>query len=286
MTETKTWSAPVTGLTCHGCVTTVTEHLGAMPGVNRVSVDLVEGGVSTVNVVADRELTDSEVESALRTGGAFALARWGMGTTDAKPRGETLNVDVLFFDGAEELDAVGPWEVLRFWADLGDRSVSVRAVSPDGNPVRCAKGLGVNVEGTFGDRPVDLLLIPGGPGADDLAKDPDRVAEICRFGQQGTTMASVCTGAQILGAAGLLKGIEATTHWMARAQLEARHPDAIISAGTRWVDSGHVITSAGVSAGIDMALHLVDRFDSRAVAHRICSAMEYQWYPEGKQIIR
>lgn len=78
-------------------------------------------------------------------------------------------VDVLFFDGAEELDAVGPWEVLRFWADLGDRPVVVRSVSADGEAVACSKGLRVSVDGALGDRTPDLVVIPGGPGAEVFA---------------------------------------------------------------------------------------------------------------------
>ncbi|MGP9612495.1 DJ-1/PfpI family protein, partial [Brachybacterium sp. AOP42-B2-9] len=281
--STNTWSSPVTGLTCHGCVETVTAQLIAVRGVKEVNIDLVEGGVSTVSVVADRELTDGEVEGVLHAGGAFALARVDamsfLGSTTNAP---DLAVDVLFFDGAEELDAIGPWEVLRFWAELGDRRVDVRAVSLDGKSVRCAKGLTVDVDGSLGDRPIDLLIVPGGRGADILAGDLEQVGRISRLAEQGATMASVCTGAQVLGAAGLLDGINATTHWMARGQLQKSHPSARISSGERWVDSGDVVTSAGVSAGIDMALHLVDRFDSRAVAHRICSVMEYPWHPEAR----
>lgn len=189
-------------------------------------------------------------------------------------------VDVLFFDGAEELDAVGPWEVLRFWADLGDRPVVVRSVSADGEAVACSKGLRVSVDGALGDRTPDLVVIPGGPGAEVFASDDRRIALIRSAAEGGATMASVCTGAQVLGAAGLLHGISATTHWMARKHLQLIYPDVTVSSGRRWIDSGAVVTSAGVSAGIDMALHLVDRFDSRAVAHRVCSAMEYAWHPE------
>lgn len=194
-----------------------------------------------------------------------------------------LQIEVLFFPGVEELDAVGPWEVLRFWQDLGDRPVQVRSVSIDGQPVRCYKGLQVSVDGQLGTERPDILLYPGGPGADVMAKDTGHVALIGGLAATDTVMASVCTGSFVIGAAGLFEGKDVTTHWMARTKLEETFPTATVQHGARWVDAGQVVTSAGVSAGIDMALHLVDRFDGRTVALRVASAMEYPWRPEGAE---
>ncbi|MGO2748229.1 ThiJ/PfpI family protein [Leucobacter sp. 7(1)] len=194
-----------------------------------------------------------------------------------------LSVEVFFFPGVEELDAVGPWEVLRFWQDLGDRDVRVRSVSVGGQGVECFKGLKVGVDGPLGDQTPDILIYPGGPGTQAMAANEDHVAEVRRLAEAGSVMASVCTGAFVLGAAGVLGSREVTTHWMARKQLAEQFTDATVWSGARWVDSGSVVTSAGVSAGIDMALHLVDRFDGRTVALRVASAMEYPWRPENDE---
>lgn len=90
-------------------------------------------------------------------------------------------------------------------------------------------------------------------------------------------MASVCTGAFLLGQAGLLSGKDATTHWEDLADLGAMFPDIHVQAGRRWVDAGQVVTSAGISAGVDMSLHLVARFEGRDLAVRTARQMEFEW---------
>lgn len=191
--------------------------------------------------------------------------------------GAPFTVAVLFFDDVEELDAVGPWEVLRFWATLTERAVDVVGVAPRAGSVRCSKGLSVRVGERLDAVRPDLLVHPGGRGTTALAGDETHLGLLRANAARGTVLASVCTGARVLGAAGLLDGHRATTHWRAVEELRAAHPAADVLDGVRWIDDGQIVTSAGVSAGLDMALHLVDRFESAAMAARVARAMEYPW---------
>ncbi|MEW1996675.1 DJ-1/PfpI family protein [Streptomyces coelicoflavus] len=186
-------------------------------------------------------------------------------------------VTVLLFDGVEELDAFGPWETLRFWQELTDRDVVVRTASLDGGPVRCSLGLAVTPDGAVDDSPrPDLLIHPGGSGIDQLRKDEAHLARMRSFADAGTLLASVCNGALVLAAAGLLAGLPATSHWSVLDDL-ASFPDVEVRTKQRWVDAGHIVTSAGISAGIDMALHLVARVEGAERAREVAHVLEYAW---------
>ncbi|MFF4473615.1 DJ-1/PfpI family protein [Streptomyces sp. NPDC001599] len=186
-------------------------------------------------------------------------------------------VTVLLFEGVEELDAFGPWETLRFWQELTDRDVVVRTASLDGGPVRCSLGLAVTPDGAVDDGPrPDLLIHPGGSGIDRLRNDETHLARMRSFAGSGTLLASVCNGALVLAAAGLLAGLPATSHWSVLDDL-ATFPDVEVRTKQRWVDAGHIVTSAGISAGIDMALHLVDRVEGTAKAREVAHVLEYAW---------
>lgn len=187
-------------------------------------------------------------------------------------------VEVLLFDGVEELDAVGPWEVLAFWRELcDDDGVVVRTVSPGGGAVRCAKGLRIVPDDTFGLATPNVLVHPGGIGTIALAGDGEHIATVRRLAGAGTVLASVCTGSRVLAAAGLLAGRAATSHWRALDDLRSQYPDVEVRTDVRWVDEGPILTAAGVSAGIDLALHLVERFDSPDRARQVAREMEYAW---------
>ncbi|WP_434101129.1 DJ-1/PfpI family protein [Streptomyces malaysiensis] len=190
-------------------------------------------------------------------------------------------VTVLLFDGVEELDAIGPWETLRFWQVLTKRDVVVRTASIDGRPVRCGMGLMVTPDGAVddGSRP-DLLVHPGGAGTDLLRADQGHLSRLRSLAAGGTLLASVCNGSLVLAAAGLLDGLPATSHWGVLDELASRYPGVDVRTGQRWVDAGHIVTSAGVSAGIDMALHLVDRLEDAEMARSVAHAMEYPWSPQ------
>ena len=193
----------------------------------------------------------------------------------------TFRVEVLFFHEAEELDVVGPWEVLRLWQQLSRQPIEVSSVSLDGAAVRCAHGLMVSVDRSVASHGApDLLVVPGGPGAEAVRQDSETIQLLRRMAASGTLMASVCTGAQVLAEAGLLDGMRATTHWRALDALEGRYPAVTVERDVRWVDAGRVVTSAGVSAGIDMTLHLVARLETAEVAQQVARLMEYRWHPE------
>jgi transcriptional regulator GlxA family with amidase domain len=191
-----------------------------------------------------------------------------------------LRVGIFVFDDAEELDVVGPYEVLAWWARHSELKPEVVTFSADGNGVRCAKGLRLVPDlsaDTVG--PLHVLLYPGGRGTRALAQDAEHLAWV--RGMRATTMllTSVCTGALVYAAAGLLAGRPATTHWGAFDELAAIDPTVLLDSEARFVDDGDVVTSAGVSAGIDMALHLVARLDSPDAARFVRRGIQYDPAP-------
>jgi transcriptional regulator GlxA family with amidase domain len=182
------------------------------------------------------------------------------------------HVGILLFDDVEELDAVGPYEVLAAWARyFPDDGWAVTTLSADGAPVRGAKGLTVVPHVAAADAPpLDVLVYPGGWGTRALLADAAHLDWLRAQRAAVPLLASVCTGALVLAAAGLLAGRPATTHWGSLDALRELDTTIDVREGVRFVDDGDVVTSAGVSAGIDMALHLVARLASveRAVAVR------------------
>jgi transcriptional regulator GlxA family with amidase domain len=184
-------------------------------------------------------------------------------------------VGVALFEGAEELDWAGPWEVLAAWSRMWpDDGVEVYAVADSTEPVTCAKGLRVLADHTWESAPApDVVVWPGGVGAREQL-GVEAVRERVRgLRDTGALMTSVCTGALVYADAGLLDGRPATT-WHGRidelAELGAQpRPDA------RFVDDGDVVTAAGVSAGIDMALHLVARLHSVERAREVRRYIQY-----------
>ncbi|MDM7831425.1 DJ-1/PfpI family protein [Cellulomonas edaphi] len=194
--------------------------------------------------------------------------------------GSSLRVGIFVFDGAEELDVVGPYEVLAAWARVSPLHPEVVTFSRDGGGVRCAKGLCVVPDLAAADvGPLHVLVYPGGHGTRALAADPDHLAWVREMRERTPLMASVCTGALVYAAAGLLTGRTATTHWSAFDELVALDPSVLADDEARYVDDGDVVTSAGVSAGIDMALHLVARLDSVDVARAVRREIQYDPAP-------
>lgn len=194
--------------------------------------------------------------------------------------GKHLRVGIFVFDGAEELDVVGPYEVLAAWAAWSTLRPEVVTFSADGGGVRCAKGLCLVPDAAIADvGPLHALVYPGGQGTRALAADPEHLAWVRSMRASTPLMASVCTGALVLAAAGLLAGRPATTHWAAFDELVAFDPSILADDEARFVDDGDVVTSAGVSAGIDMALHLVARLDSVEAARGVRRGIQYDPAP-------
>lgn len=197
--------------------------------------------------------------------------------TDTRP----YRITVLLFDGVEELDFTGPWETLRIWQTVATRPVSVRTASLDGAPVRCALGLTVTPDGGIDDEPLpDLIVHPGGAGIATLYADQTHLARMKALAENGTIMTSVCNGAMVYAAAGLLDGRPATSHWLVLDELTEKHPEVEVVRDRRWVDTGTVVTSAGITAGIDMALHLIDRLDNTDTAQAVAGVLEHPWDPQ------
>ncbi len=208
-----------------------------------------------------------------------------------------MNIAIYLFDLAEELDWAGPWEVLSAWARGSNRTVSVYTVAnaepdagsaaselvlttADGTSARvitCAKGLRVLPDHTWETAPdPDVILIPGGD-VRGPQEDQALLERLRTLSGKGVLVTSVCNGAGVLATAGLLDGKPATTHWGAVARLREMGID--IRAEERFVDAGDVITSAGVSAGIDMALYLVSRLDSLETAREVRRYIQYDPAP-------
>jgi transcriptional regulator GlxA family with amidase domain len=195
--------------------------------------------------------------------------------------GSLRRIAILLFDGVEELDAVGPWEVLSFWTRTfpGDGWEVVLA-SVDGAAVTAAKGMVIGAHVAFDHLgPVEVLLHPGGGGTRRLMRDPQHLDWVREQRRRVPLMTSVCTGSLVYAAAGLLHGRPATTYWSAFDELTAADPSVEIRPGDRYVDDGDVVTSAGVSAGIDMALHLVARLAGVHRAREVRRGIQYDPQP-------
>ncbi len=188
------------------------------------------------------------------------------------------SVAFILFDGAEELDFVGPWEVFTMVNAVAAGEVEAFTVAQAAGAVTCAKGMQVDAQYAFEDCPkADIVVIPGGRGTRTERDNPAMLDFVKRLDAESEFTTSVCTGALVLQSAGLLAGLRATTHW-GSIELLRRPGDCDVVDDARFVDNGRILTAAGVSAGIDMALHLAGRIWGADVAKRTQKAMEY--YPE------
>ena len=187
----------------------------------------------------------------------------------------------MLFDGVEELDAVGPWEVLAYWArDSPEDGWQVVTFGRSAGDVQCAKGLVIRATHSWADvPPLDALVLPGGQGTRRLLADQTVLDWARQLRDQGTLMTSVCTGSLVFAAAGILNGRPATTYWDEMELLKRLDPTIELRPEDRWVDSGEVITASGVSAGIDMALHLVRRLAGEARAREVRRGIQYDPAP-------
>ena len=193
----------------------------------------------------------------------------------------TKQIGILLFDDVEELDAIGPWEVLSYWArNFPEDGYRVSCLSRSGGLVQCAKGLVVQAHHSYADGPpLDVLLYPGGQGTRPQLRDDAQLDWVRRQRDAVPLMTSVCTGSLVYAAAGLLSHRPATTHWRSLDLLAELDPTIDVRRAERFVDDGDVVTSAGVSAGIDMALHLVDRLAGTGRARQVRRGIEYDPAP-------
>jgi transcriptional regulator GlxA family with amidase domain len=183
------------------------------------------------------------------------------------------NVAIFAFQGMELLDFAGPGEVFQ----AAGPKFKVYTVAASTEPIVSQGFVKIVPEYSIQDCPKpDLLVIPGGATAATL-KNPDVIAWVKRVSGETEITMSVCTGAFILAKAGLLDGQEATTHWFHLTRLGKSAPNIQVRNNVRFVDTGKIVTTAGVSAGIDGALHVVDRLLGHEAAVRVAKGMEYKW---------
>ena len=190
------------------------------------------------------------------------------------------NVAIFIFDEVEVLDFAGPFEVFAV-SRFGDRSApfNVYTVSETGNAIRARNGLSVNPTYSFETMPQpDIVLIPGGLGTRPLLQNETVLNWVRNQYVEVEYLLSVCTGALVLGKAELLANQSAMTYHTAFDPLRDLAPDATICPGERWVDNGKIITSAGVSAGIDMALHVIRKIHGAEQALLTAQYMEYEYW--------
>jgi len=179
-----------------------------------------------------------------------------------------MRIAILLFDKMAAQDAVGPYEVFRCVPGW-----QVEFVGLSRGEVRAEGGLGLSVDRSLDEvEEADAVLVPGGRGSETVAADPAVLDWLRRIDQRTKWTISVCTGAEILGAAGLLKGKRATSNWLFLDRLPEYGAESV---GGRWVEDGKTITAAGVTAGIDMALHLVGREAGPEVAQAVQLGVEY-----------
>jgi transcriptional regulator GlxA family with amidase domain len=197
-----------------------------------------------------------------------------------------MRVGLLLYEGVDLLDAGGPYEVFltasRLVArDGGTVPFEVVTIGPTGGPVTAYGGLGLVPDTSVADcGPLDVLVVPGTIDVDAATDDEALVAAVDRLAGASGLTSSVCTGAFLLAAAGLLKDRHWTTHWEDIDLLAERLGPERAVRGVRWVDAGDVVTAAGLSSGIAMALHLVDRLAGRDLAERTARQIDYVWQPD------
>lgn len=198
----------------------------------------------------------------------------------------TRKIGIFIYDQVEVLDFAGPFEVFATASRMrkkqdpdADMPFEVFTVAANKNPVNARGGLVVSPAYGFGSHPsLDVVIIPGGI-TDGIEADPAVLDWLKMVHQKSEITASVCTGAFLLARAGLLDEMPATTHWDDQDDLKAMYPGIHVLKGKRWVDNGRVVTSAGISAGISMSLHLVARLEGDNLAAATARLMEYDWTP-------
>jgi transcriptional regulator GlxA family with amidase domain len=194
----------------------------------------------------------------------------------------TRTLAILIFDEVEVLDFCGPFEVFSVANRFTDLpAFNVLTVAEKTAPVLTRGGLSVNPHHRLTDcPPPDVLLVPGDQGTRKQMHNPALIEWINARSQEAELVLSVCTGALLLAKAGLLDGLEATTHHSAIDLLRQTAPKTTVHAERRFVDNGRVICSAGIAAGIDMSLHVVGRLVGKDAAAKTARQMEYPWSNE------
>ncbi len=191
------------------------------------------------------------------------------------------NVAIFIFTDVEVLDFAGPFEVFNVSSELVEpRPFNVYTIAQTSEPVKARGGLTIVPHYSFDDMPKpDVLLIPGGRGTRPLLHERSIIDWIRAQHTEVERLLSVCTGSLLLGKAGLLDGLEATTHHGSFDLLRQLTPTTTVHENKRYVDNGTIVTSGGISAGIDMALHIVQQLAGDEAVKITTKEMEYDWQP-------
>lgn len=203
-----------------------------------------------------------------------------MSTQENKQR----TVGILIFDEVEVLDFCGPFEVFATTrdpqqSDMDQRLFKAITIAETDRIVSCRGGLLVKPTTTIDDHPpLDIIVIPGGQGTRKEMHNQRIIQWIQKQNELAQLMTSVCTGAFLLAEGKLLDHHRATTHWGSIDRMKESYPLVEVLDDTRFVDEGHIVTSAGVSAGIDMSLHVVERLHGKEIALNTARNMEYEGY--------
>ncbi|WP_316861508.1 DJ-1/PfpI family protein [uncultured Cohaesibacter sp.] len=200
----------------------------------------------------------------------------------------TRRIGILLYENVEVLDFSGPFEVfttaVRVAEKLGESFVYQPVlIASSSEPVVARAGYRVLPDHDFATHPaLDCLLVPGGVHEPQLENGP-LLDWIRKQASDLSLLGSVCTGAFLLAEAGLIDGKTVTTHWEDIPDFKKRYPAIHVHERVRWVEDGALVTSAGISAGIDMALYMVERLHSRALAEQTAGQMEFDWTRSGYQ---
>lgn len=194
-----------------------------------------------------------------------------------------INAGIYLFDDVEVLDFAGPYEVFSVSSELNDhRLLRVFTVSKDGRQITAVNGLKVQPDFSFHDHPaIDILVVPGGVGTRKGMEDL-QVLEWVKYNHSRSTITfSVCSGARILAKSGLLDGMDSVTHHEVLAHLREIAPGTFVREEERFTDNGKIMTSGGISAGIDLSLYIVEKLFGKDVKNRTVRYMEYGNWREG-----
>ena len=192
------------------------------------------------------------------------------------------SASILIFADVEVMDFAGPFEVFSVTNELNGYGLfDIRVVAKEKRPVLAKNGLSINPDCAINEiEETDILIIPGGSGTRKVLLDETLIDWVRHMGKAAELTLSVCSGSLILASCGLLEGLKATTHHQVTERLAAMAPGTEIIEGVRFVDNGSLITSAGISAGIDMSLHVIGRLFGEET--RLATA-RYMEYPAGRQ---
>lgn len=187
------------------------------------------------------------------------------------------NVGIYLFNKVELLDFAGPYEVFSTTSELNDHKVfKVFTISEDGGAIKSVNGLIVIPDYSFDNHPkIDILIIPGGEGTKNEIKKKKVMEWVNKTQGSAEIMATVCSGARIPAVLGLLDGLEATTHQSVIDDVKKLAPNVTIDHTKRFIDNGKIMTSGGISAGIDLSLHIVKKLCGEDTAQKTMEYMEY-----------